>query len=70
LEHFIIRACREGRRIHIGNTVSVVIVDIGNKDARRLMVPCNIVPSRPRIVVSRGSDRSYDAEGGEDIPNG
>jgi len=69
LEQVIIRAGREGHRVYIGNAVSVVIVDIGNKDARLLMVLSNVMPLRPRIVTGRGSDRSYDTESGENIPD-
>ena len=63
LEHVIIRADCQGRRVHIGNAVSVIIVDIGDKDVPRRTILSGVILPRRRIGASGGGDRSRDTEG-------
>ena len=67
LEHLIICADRQGCCVHIGNTVSVVIVDIGDKDVRLRTVLPGIIFPRQRIGTSNGGYHSCDTEGWKDV---
>jgi len=60
LEHLIIRADRQGRCVHIGNTVTVIIVDIGNKDVEWLTILSGTTLPRQRISTGRDGYRSRD----------
>jgi pectate lyase len=60
LEHIIIQAGRKGLCVHVGNAVSVVIIDIGNEDKRsRTVLPGHILPRR-RTDTSSGGYHSHD----------
>jgi hypothetical protein len=70
LEHVIVRAGREGYRVHVGNTVAVIVVDIGYENIPLGLVLTGIRLARQRIGTSSGCDRSCDAKDYETVPDG